>query len=83
MIIGKPVKAKWVASMHVKAGAPIEEIMEHYHLSRAEVHSALAYYYDNQEAIEQEFRDAEVYVKEFGISSQELIARMRARREKT
>jgi uncharacterized protein (DUF433 family) len=76
---GRGIKVKLVASMHVKGGATIEEVMEHYSLSRAEVHSALAYYYDNQAAIEQSFDEAVTYVREVGISSEDLKAKLRAR----
>ncbi len=79
MIQGKNLKAKLVAAMVVKAGANIDETMEQYDLSRSEVHAALAYYYDHQEAIEQSFREAETYVKQVGISADEHIAQLRAR----
>jgi uncharacterized protein (DUF433 family) len=79
VIRGRNLKAKLVASMHVKGGASIEEVMEHYSLSHAEVHSALAYYYDNQGAIEQSFDEAAAYAREVGISSEDLKAKMRAR----
>lgn len=55
--------------------------MEEFGLTRAEIHAALAYYYDNQEAIEQEFREAEFYVREHGISADELIERLEARQQ--
>jgi hypothetical protein len=55
--------------------------MEQYDLNRAEVHAALAYYYDNQDAIEQSFKDAETYVREVGISSDELIAKIHTRQQ--
>jgi hypothetical protein len=64
--------------MVVKAGATIEETMEQYGLTRAEVHAALTYYYENQETIEQSFREAETYAREIGISSDNLKARMRS-----
>ena len=80
-IKGTPFKAKLVASMHVIAGASIEEVMEQYNLSRAQVYAALAYYYDNQEEIEQSFRDAEAYVREVGISSEELATKLQARKQ--
>jgi uncharacterized protein (DUF433 family) len=78
---GRRLKAKLVAAMVVKAGASIEETMEHYELTRAEVHAALAYYYDNQETFEQSFREAEEYVRKQGISSNDLMAKLRARLE--
>src|SRR5687767_14822728 len=79
VIRGRNLKAKLVASMRVKGGASIEEVMEQYRLTRAEVHSALAYYYDNQAAIEQSFDEAAAYAREVGISSDELKSKLRAR----
>ena len=52
MIRGKNLKAKLVAAMVLKAGATIDETMEYYSLSHAEVYAALAYYYDNQDEID-------------------------------
>jgi hypothetical protein len=68
-----------MAAMVVKAGVSVEETMKQYELTRAEVHAALAYYYDNQEAIEQSFREAETFVREVGITADDLINRMRTR----
>lgn len=56
VIAGRNVKVKMVAGMYLKAGASIEAIMEQYDLTAAEVHAALAYYYDNQAHFEQEAR---------------------------
>lgn len=80
-LIRRRYKAKLVAGMVVKAGATVEETMEQYGLSRAEVHAALAYYYDNQEAIERSFVEAETYAREVGISSSDLKAKMRAQQQ--
>jgi uncharacterized protein (DUF433 family) len=77
MIRGKNIKAKLVASLIVKAGATVEEAVEQYQLTPAEVHAALAYYYDHRETIEQSFDEAEAYVKEVGISSDALKAKLR------
>jgi uncharacterized protein (DUF433 family) len=79
VIAGRNLKADMVGAAVVKWGATIEEAMEQYELSRAEVHAALAYYYDNEEAIEQAFREADEYVRRVGVSAEEKIAEMRAR----
>lgn len=49
------LKAKMVARMHLWEGASIEEVMEHYGLTASEVHASIAYYYDNQEALDAEY----------------------------
>lgn len=79
MIRGRRVKVKMVASMHIHAGAPIEEVMEQYNISESEVYAALAYYYDNREAFEADFREAEQLLHEIGTPLEERIAQIKAR----
>jgi uncharacterized protein (DUF433 family) len=80
---GRRLKAKVIAATVVRGGVSIEETMAYYELTRSEVHAALAYYYDNQEAIEQAHREAEEYLQKYGISSDELKASIRARQQNT
>ena len=55
-IAGKPhLKAELVARMHTSGDAPIDYVMEHYGLTRAQVHAALAYYYENQQALDEAY----------------------------
>ncbi len=42
------LKAEMVARMYVNGDASVEDVMAYYGLTAAEVHAALAYYYDNQ-----------------------------------
>ncbi|MCC7451679.1 MAG: hypothetical protein IT324_30000 [Anaerolineae bacterium] len=52
-IAGKEhLKAAMVARLHVDGEVSIEDVMAHYGLTAAEVHAALAYYYDNQAALD-------------------------------
>lgn len=46
------LKAEMVARMYADGNQSIEAVMEHYGLTAAEVHSAIAYYYDNQPALD-------------------------------
>jgi len=77
----RQLKAEIVAAMVVKAGATIEETMEEYELTRAEVHAALTYYYDNEEAIEESFRSAENYARRVGTAADEHVETIKARRQ--
>ncbi len=52
------LKAKMVARMYVWENQPIDQVMNHYELSASEVHSAIAYYYDNQELLDAEYEQA-------------------------
>ncbi len=47
-IAGRSVKAEMVARMFVGTDYTIEDVMDQYNLSAAQVHAAIAYYYDNQ-----------------------------------
>jgi uncharacterized protein (DUF433 family) len=78
---GRRLKAKVIAAMVVREGATIEETMAYHKLTRAEVHAALAYYYDNQEAIDQSHDEAEEYLQKVGISADDLIEKMRSRQQ--
>jgi uncharacterized protein (DUF433 family) len=49
------LKAELVARMHVNGERSIDFVMAHYGLTRAQVHAALAYYYENQEVLDAEY----------------------------
>lgn len=51
-------KAEMIARMYVGTAYTIEDVMEHYNLSAAEVHAAIAYYYDNQEELDAKHQQA-------------------------
>ena len=53
MIAGRSISAKDIAVWHVFLGASVREIAERHNLTPAEVHAALAYYYDHQQEIDQ------------------------------
>ncbi len=57
-IRGTNKKAEMIARMYVGTDYSIEDVMEHYNLSAAEVHSAIAYYYDNQEELDAKHQQA-------------------------
>jgi uncharacterized protein (DUF433 family) len=79
-IAGRKVKLKMVISKLIHGtGATVEETMEQYNLSRAEVLACLAYYFDYQEAIEQHFQQQEEAVHQAAIPLDELVARLRQR----
>src|SRR5258706_2314691 len=46
------LKAEMVAHMYVDGDYSIDEVMSHYHLTAAEVHAALSYFYDNRDELE-------------------------------
>lgn len=55
-IKAKPnLKAEMVARLYVDGDYAIEDVMAQYDLSASEVHSAIAYYYDNQTALDEDY----------------------------
>jgi uncharacterized protein (DUF433 family) len=73
------LKAEMVARMHVDEAASIEEVMEQYHLSEAQVYACLAYYYDNRAALDAEHEAAWAEIRANTIKGSEHLAQLRAR----
>jgi uncharacterized protein (DUF433 family) len=68
VIVGTDIKVSQIAMEFELQGMSPDEIIEaHPHLTLAQVHAAIAWYYDHLEAIQQDWRD-----------SRELIERLRA-----
>lgn len=51
-IAGRRIAVDLIVRLHAQQGAPIEELMEMYDLTPAQIHAALAYYYDHRAEIE-------------------------------
>ncbi len=69
-IVGKEhLRAELFARMHASGNASIEEVMEHYGLSRAQVHAALAYYFENQAMLDELYEKS--WAESKGIKSTE------------
>jgi uncharacterized protein (DUF433 family) len=79
-VIGTPFRVEDVAAMYVLGEASVEWIAENHPLSPAQIHAALAYYYDHQEEIQQAWRESEALARHMGVSADDVIARMKARR---
>ncbi len=80
-IQGRKVKVRMIAGMVIEAGATIQQVMDHYHLSPAEVHAALAYYYDHQAEYEAEDRALQPLIEQVQAESEVRLTRLRARLE--
>ncbi len=77
------VKVRMIAVKHLEGGQMIEEIAEHYGITRSDVYAALAYYYDNKGEYDERDREIEALLEPIKEESAERLARMRARlREK-
>ncbi|MEQ8672510.1 MAG: DUF433 domain-containing protein [Aggregatilineales bacterium] len=78
-IVGRAVKAKMVARAYIDGENTFEEIMAQYTLMPSEVHAALAYYYDNKDALDAEYQENLDYIKRHGTSLDKLKAKIAAR----
>ncbi len=59
MVAGTNIKVAQIASETEHLGMTPDDIVEaHPHLTLADVHAALAYYYDHQDAIHDDWREA-------------------------
>jgi len=75
------LKAEMVARMYVDGDYSIDSVMEHYKLTAGEVHSAVAYYYDNQQSLDEAYREALAEVHKHAMTLDKLRDELRARRE--
>jgi uncharacterized protein (DUF433 family) len=81
-IVGKEhLKAELVARMHVNGERDVDYVMEHYGLTRSQVYAALAYYYDNQQALDE--ADERAWAESKAIKSADLQAEIEKRRADT
>lgn len=72
------VKVMMIA-LKYRYGEPIEAIAEHYDITLADVHAALAYYHDNKEAMDAETARKEALAREIGVSGEEFRAKIEQR----
>ncbi len=80
-ISGRQTKVKMVISRLLDGtGATVNEVMEQYNLSRAEVLACLSYYYDYQEAIEQHFVAQEQAAHAVAVPLDKVVSQLRQRK---
>lgn len=80
-IQGRNLKAKMVARMHLWENHSIEDVMEHYKLSAAEVHAALVFYYDNQAQLDAEYEENMRLLKEVGTPTEDFRKKIESRKQ--
>ena len=72
-----------VVNMHIRLNATIDEIIEAFELTPAQIHAALAYYYDHRVEIDSYLdeaeRQAEAHSEEAAQQREELLARLKER----
>jgi uncharacterized protein (DUF433 family) len=63
-IAGHRIKVQHVAMWHEQMRMTPQQIAKDYELTLAEVHAALAYYYDHREQIDKDIADDDAFVEE-------------------
>jgi len=63
-IAGHRISVQNVVIWHNEMGYSVEKIAEDYYLSLADVHAALAYYYDNKEEVDKSIVEGDKFVEE-------------------
>jgi uncharacterized protein (DUF433 family) len=76
------VKVNMIAQKHLATGESVEAIADHYGITLADVHAALAYYYDNRASFEQHERELKPFVDDAQKYSDELKAKIQQRLQK-
>lgn len=74
------LKAELVARLYVDGEQSIVAVMEHYGLSEAEVHSALAYYYDNRAALDAQYAVGWAEIRENALNLETFKAKLAAKK---
>lgn len=75
-IIGKGVKVAYIANLFTRHNWSIETIATEHDLSVADVHAALAYYYDHRDEIDPVIKAGDDLAKENGTSINDLRLRI-------
>lgn len=80
-IAGHRITVETVAVWHVEMGKSVAVICDEYDLDPAEVHAALAYYYDHRPEIDRDRAEGEALVEQLRKSTPSLLAqKLKARR---
>jgi uncharacterized protein (DUF433 family) len=74
-IAGRRIAVADIAVWHDRMGMTADEICDGYDLSLAEVHAALAYYFDHKREVDQRLADDEAVVAEFRAKTPSLLQR--------
>ena len=78
---GTNKKAEMIARMYLNADYTIEEVMEQYNVTAAEVHAAVAYYYDNQAELDARHQQAIAWAEENAMTLDKFKAKIASRQD--
>jgi uncharacterized protein (DUF433 family) len=66
VVIGTKLTVHEIAEMHIKGDTSVDTICELFELTPAQVHAALAYYFDHREDIDAEIQAADELTERLG-----------------
>jgi uncharacterized protein (DUF433 family) len=78
-IIGRGVKVEVIAVMYVYNHQTIDWIADNFDLTPAQIHAALAYYYDHRAEFDRDIEKGERLAEEIGTPMTELIEKAKRR----
>lgn len=79
VIVGRKITVHDIAGLVVLGQSSVEWVAENYDLTLAQIHAALAYYYDHQAQIDREMQEAAALAAQVGRPLDETIARLKAK----
>jgi len=79
-VAGRRISVEDIAIWHVRLGKTVDEICAEFDLSLAEVHAALAYYYDHQNEIERDIDQGDAFSRALRDSAPSKLAKRLAER---
>ena len=72
-IKGRRIKVRHIVVWHERMGMTLDEIADEYDLELADIHAALAYYFDHREEIDQAIIEGDSFAEEMRKSSPSLL----------
>ena len=79
-VTGHRISVQDIAIWHDRLGKSVDEICADYGLSLAEVHAALAYYYDHRDDIDRHIKETDAFVKALRANAPSILAKRLAER---
>ncbi len=80
VVAGTKITVHEIAEMVQHGGATVDWILENFALNRAQIHAALAYYYEHQAQLDQEIAATNTDVRRRATDAQTHLAQIRARK---
>ncbi|MBL8155750.1 MAG: DUF433 domain-containing protein [Anaerolineae bacterium] len=81
-VAGRKVKVRVLAELHLEGGTSAEELTARYHITLAEFHTAMAYYFDHQAEFEAERKALQAAMDAARADSAARLEQMKARQSK-